>query len=256
MCNPFFSVVTVARNVEQGLRATAAALKIQTFRDFEWIIIDGASTDGTEVFAMAQFASGKAVGVSEPDESLYDAMNKGLTYAKGEYLVFLNAGDIFIDENSLSVASQELISNDFPDVGFFGSLMDFGSYKLVRKAKKPSYIWHGQPGLHQATFFRSELHKRFSYNTSYRIVGDYDALARMWRSGAEMKSFKQIVGINEFDANATSGRNKLLLLREAIAVQRNILGLKPWTIAFSIAWRSVMSFAAKIITLTNRRGFS
>lgn len=248
MSKPIFSVVTIAWNVEVGLRTTAATLAQQTFRDFEWIIIDGGSTDGTEVFAREQFANGTAVGISERDAGLYDAMNKGLARAIGDYVVFLNAGDCFLDGQSLAIAASKLKETEYPDIGFFGSLMDFGDRRIVRSTKSPSYIWHGQPGLHQATFYRREMHQRFPFNDRYKVVGDYEVLARMARAGATMKSFDAIIGINEFEANATSGRNKTRLLREAVTVQREVLKLPSWKIAVSVIRRSAASMVFKVLT--------
>lgn len=248
MTVPFFSIITVARNVENSIRLTGETLARQTFRDFEWLIIDGNSTDGTQVYVAEQFAVGTATGVSEPDLGIYDAMNKGLTRALGEYILFLNAGDRLLDLSSLDTAARELKNSGSPDIAFFASLMDFGTRRVVRKVKQPSYIWHGQPGLHQATFIKRELHQRFPFSTRYKVVGDYDALARMSRTNATMKSFDAVIGINDFEAKAMSGSNKLRLISEAMAVQREVLRLPPWTVATSMVRRSINSAVFRLLT--------
>lgn len=248
MTLPFFSIITIARNVQEGLRKTAVTLEMQHYRDFEWIIIDGASTDGTKEFAEAQFAKGIAVGISEPDAGIYDAMNKGLLLARGEYVLFLNAGDRLADPQSLRDTAHDLLSAESPDIGFFGSLMDFGRWSIARVTKDPGYIWHGQPGLHQATFVRRTLHQRFPFSMDYKIVGDYDALARMAQSGASMRSFRPIVSVNEFEASAMSGRNKLRLIMEAAGVQRKVLKLPYHRIALSVGRRAFNSMFFKVAT--------
>ncbi|GAB7551702.1 colanic acid biosynthesis glycosyltransferase WcaE [Novosphingobium sp. 11B] len=254
MIAPFFSIVTVVRNAEDSLRQTAQTLAKQTFRDLEWVIIDGNSTDGTRALALDQFATGTAIGVSEPDKGIYDAMNKGLALASGEYILFLNAGDRLLDSSSLETAAYELRKHETPDIGFFASLMDFGGRQVVRKVKPPAYIWHGQPGLHQATFIKRELHQRFLFSSRYKVVGDYDALARMSLAGTAMKSFDTVISINQFETKAMSGSNKLRLIREAMSVQREVLQLSRWIVAMSVARRSINSAAFRFLTaLTDLR---
>ncbi|MCK1675310.1 glycosyltransferase family 2 protein [Bradyrhizobium sp. 150] len=254
MTAPFFSIVTVVRNAEGELRATSSSLSAQDFRDFEWVIIDGASSDGTRRFAEEQFERGAATGVSEPDRGIYDAMNKGLERAKGEYVLFLNAGDCLLDANSLGTVSEALHHSGLPDVGFFGSIMDFGTRRIVRRTKSPAYIWHGQPSLHQATFVRKELHKKVPFSLKYKIVGDYEALARMRMRGATMRSFPQIIGINTFEASSVSGRQKMLLIKDAATIQREVLGLSTWWILVSVARRAINSLVVKVFTATRSRG--
>ena len=86
-----FSIITVTRNNLPGLKRTHDSLKIQICHDFEWVVVDGASTDGTPDYLRTT----GAIWVSEPDSGLYDAMNKGLGNAVGDYIVFMNAGDLF-----------------------------------------------------------------------------------------------------------------------------------------------------------------
>ena len=90
--NPLFSIITITFNAEQVLPPTLESVKRQSFTNFEHLVVDGASTDGTVEIAERSGIKGISV-VSEPDRGLYDAMNKGIRRAKGEYLIFLNAGD-------------------------------------------------------------------------------------------------------------------------------------------------------------------
>jgi putative colanic acid biosynthesis glycosyltransferase len=217
------------------------------------LIIDGASTDGTENYVLELISSGLAEGVSEPDKGIYDAMNKGLRRALGEYVIFLNAGDSLLNSSSLDTAVRELKSGRMPDIAFFGSVMDFGNFQFVRRVKQPSYIWHGQPALHQATFFRRNFHQKYPYNTNYKIVADYEALARMAKGGAAMKSFDSIISVNTFEADAMSGRHKTLLVREAIEVQRLVLKLPIGMIFISVMRRSLSSLVFKVLTFLREK---
>ena len=94
------SIITVNLNNRDGLQKTIDSVICQTFRDFEWIVIDGGSTDGSKEL-IEQYADHFAYWVSEPDKGIYNAMNKGIKVAKGEYLQFLNSGDSLWNETTL-----------------------------------------------------------------------------------------------------------------------------------------------------------
>lgn len=250
---PRFSIVTIVRNDRAGLEATRASIAAQDYGDREWIVIDAASTDTTRDLVMALLSDGEAGGLSEPDKGIYDGMNKGLALARGDYVMFLNAGDCLQDAGSLGMADAALRGAGDPDIGFFGSIMDFGSRRIVRPVKPPSYVWHGQPGLHQATLVRTGLHKAYPFSLEYRMCGDFDALARMSKSGAKMHSFPGILGANEFNSTSYSGRFKMQLLREALDIQRKVLHLPWWLRAISLTRRAVNSMVAKLLTSLETR---
>ena len=112
---PLFSVITVTYNAEDTLPATLASVRSQTFGSFEHIIVDGASRDRTIALAQEN-APACQILVSGPDRGLYDAMNKGLGMARGEYVVFLNAGDTFHSSSTLADVADAVMANDFPGV--------------------------------------------------------------------------------------------------------------------------------------------
>lgn len=244
---PPLSIVTVVRNDPAGLERTRASLATQQERGFEWILIDGASTDATRPLVRALLADGTARGVSEPDGGIYDAMNKGLRLARGEHMLFLNAGDRLLDAGALARARAALAACGDPDIAFFASQMVFGTRVLGRPVKPPAYLWHGQPGLHQATFVRRRLHLAHLFSHRYRVCGDYDALARMAAAGARMESVAEVIGVNVFERGAMSA-NKRLLIREAAAIQRAVLRLPRWKIAASMARRALHSAVFTVLT--------
>lgn len=99
----FVSVVTVVRNDLEGLKRTMESILRQSSTDFEWIIIDGYSSDGTEILGADLSITNTARVITVPPNGIYDAMNHGITNSKGDYLIFLNAGDFFISELSISI---------------------------------------------------------------------------------------------------------------------------------------------------------
>ena len=113
--NPLFSIITITFNAEQVLPPTLDSVKRQSFTNFEHLVVDGASTDGTVEIAERSGIKGISV-VSEPDRGLYDAMNKGIRRAKGEYLIFLNAGDAFHAPSSLQEIADAIEQGAQPDI--------------------------------------------------------------------------------------------------------------------------------------------
>jgi len=119
LANPLFSIITFCYNAGDLLRGTIESIAAQTFRDFEYIIVDGGSTDGTAQLAK-QHSALINIFESEPDKGIYDAMNKGIRFARGEFIWFLNAGDELFDRDILAKLAM-LVHNDI-DV-LYGEVM-------------------------------------------------------------------------------------------------------------------------------------
>lgn len=249
---PRFSVVTVVRNDSAGLRRTHESLAAQTFGDWEWLVQDGASSDGTADVAQS-FADPRITARSEADGGIYDAMNRGLAAATGDWVVFMNAGDRFASADVLARLAQTISIEDH-DIVFGETIMDFGTMELRRPARDPAYIWHGQPGMHQATLFATACHRRFAFDHhAFRISADYDALARMIAAGARCRSLALPIAIFEFRHAATSNRNKLRMIAEAARIQRTRLRSPWWRVGLSAARRSAASVAARVLTAVHHR---
>jgi putative colanic acid biosynthesis glycosyltransferase len=247
MNEPFFSIVTVVRNNLAGLKKTQSSVVEQLNASWEWIIVDGCSNDGTSEFAATCVAANVSV-TREPDLGVYDAMNKGLRRSSGQYVIFMNSGDAFAGPDVLRSVQDELTRAPV-DVLFGASILRFGLMDVMRPARDPGYIWHGQPGTHQATLFSRAKHALYPYDLSYRICGDYDVITRMWAAGLTFNSTQILMSVNEYTAGGISGRRKFALIEEAVRAQRNNLRLPLWKIAISVAYRIFTSVSAKILTL-------
>lgn len=254
MSEPFFSIVTVVRNNLAGLKKTKSSVVEQTNPSWEWIIVDGCSDDGTSEFA-ADCVDSNVSTIREPDLGVYDAMNKGLARSSGRYVIFMNSGDAFAGPDVLTSVQRELTRTPI-DVLFGASILQFGVMDVRRPARSPSYIWHGQPGTHQATLFSRAKHLQYPYDLNYRICGDYDVITRMWAGGLTFGSTQILISVNEYSAGGISGRRKLALIEEAIRAQRSNLHLPYWKIAISVTLRIVTSASAKMLTLFESSGSS
>jgi putative colanic acid biosynthesis glycosyltransferase len=242
-----FSIITVTLNNMRGLATTFASIEAQTVQGLhEWIVIDGASTDGTVDFlhSMPPFA---AIWVSRPDDGIYDAMNKAIERAHGEYLIFLNAGDRLAHRDVLDQLRHGLLSR--PDrsvwLGRYELCAAPGSRPLLRKSRPPSYLRHGLPTSHQAILYPREIFDHLRYDKSYEICGDYALTAAIWRSGYPFTRIP--VTIASFTRDGVSAHSQRTLSTEATQVQREILQLPTWQTALSRGRRWVNTVGLQVL---------
>ncbi len=176
--SPLFSIITITFNAEHELPATLASVRSQKFTDFEQLIIDGASTDGTVALAEKSGIAGLTI-VSEPDKGLYDAMNKGIARARGTYLIFLNAGDALHSPDTLQEIADAIKDDDKPDIVYGQTQIVDANRKFIgmRHLTAPEHLTfdsfkHGMLVCHQAFVVRRELAE--PYNLAYRFSADYE----------------------------------------------------------------------------------
>lgn len=221
---PCFSIVTVVYNDAKGLKCTGDSLVNQSLEIFEWIIIDGGSTDGT-LDNIDQYDKLKLKWISEKDNGIYDAMNKGIEKSTGEYVVFLNAGDTFESDHVLNRVMTELQQNQSqPGMLFCGANLLFKNRKKIYRRTRliEKYIWHGLPANHQATFFKRSLLNSKSYSDLYILSGDYFLVADLYNKGVNCHYLEEPVV--RFSIGGFSHQNPLLALKEAYQIQKNVLG--------------------------------
>lgn len=161
------SIITVNLNNREGLKKTIDSVVAQTFRDFEWIVIDGGSTDGSREL-IEQYADHFAYWVSEPDKGIYNAMNKGIKVAKGEYLQFLNSGDWLCDEKVL----QKVFDSGPDEQIVYGDCLESdGSLHVFPSSLDALYFYRDMLN-HQASFIRSSLLEE-GYDENYKYASDW-----------------------------------------------------------------------------------
>ena len=183
---PKFSVITVCYNAQATIEDTIQSVIAQTYHHVEYIIVDGASKDRT-LSIINRYRDRIATVVSEPDKGLYDAMNKGLRLATGDYVCFLNAGDRFHEDDTLQQMVHTLRElTELPDV-LYGEteLVDAeGHFVRMRRLQAPEHLtWHsfrhGMLVCHQAFFAKRTLAE--PYDLSYRFSADFDWCIRIMK---------------------------------------------------------------------------
>ncbi|PZO86552.1 MAG: hypothetical protein DI626_06230 [Micavibrio aeruginosavorus] len=172
--NPFLSIITVTKDNLNGLKRTAQSIRMQSVQDYEWIVVDALSADGSESYLHTDIPH---VHIREADDGIYDAMNKGIRAASGRYLLFLNAGDCLSDMDIIATIMRAAADN--PDYIYGDALETNG---LFKKAQSLHSIDWGMPTHHQAMIYRKGLLPDLLYDTRYRIAADYDYTRRFLKA--------------------------------------------------------------------------
>lgn len=176
--NPLFSIITVTYNAASTLPATLRSVGEQTCKLYEYLVIDGDSKDGTADLANASGINNLTV-VCEPDRGLYDAMNKGLGLAKGDYVIFLNAGDSFHSPNVLQLIADTIMENDYPGIVYGQTQIVNADRKRIgdRHLTAPAILTldsfkEGMVVCHQAFIVLRKLVD--NYDTRYKFSADFE----------------------------------------------------------------------------------
>ena len=209
------SVITINYNNRDGLRKTIESVVNQTFKEFEYIVIDGGSTDGS-VEVIKEYADRIDYWVSEPDKGIYNAMNKGIDVAQGEYCLFLNSGDFFFSNCVLEECIPYL---DGTDVISGRIQTDKGDIWESAKVITLSFFYRKKGLLHPASFIKTQLLKKYHYDENLKIVSDWKFFIQVLVfDGSSYKHIDVVVSI--FDTDGISCSNKSLLDDEAELVLR------------------------------------
>jgi len=192
-----FSVITCTYNASSVLQRTLDSVLMQSYQNVEHLILDGASRDNTVTMIKEYIAKSdniqdtrhRIIFTSESDKGLYDAMNKGINKATGNYLVFLNAGDVFPSSSTLeTIASVVGEGEELPGVlyGNTDIVDDNGTFLRHRRLSPPSHLnWrsflHGMLVCHQAFYARTDIAKRNNYDLHYKLSADIDWCIRVMK---------------------------------------------------------------------------
>lgn len=173
---PILSIVTICFNNKNDIERTCQSITSQTWRDFEWIVVDGGSTDGT-LEILEKYKEHIDVLISEPDTGRYNAMNKGILKSAGEWINFMNGGDTFHDSNTLKEISY-LFNDKNADIlyGNMNFITNTNEPSIIRYAQNisPDYFY-GNGISHQSSFIRRSLFVLYGlYNENYAIVSDWE----------------------------------------------------------------------------------
>ncbi|MFD2571260.1 glycosyltransferase family 2 protein [Spirosoma soli] len=216
MIRPLISIITVVYNAQSTLEATIKSVIGQRREFFEYWIIDGGSNDGS-LKVIHKYEHQLAGWISEPDQGIYDAMNKGIDKASGEWLYFLGADDTLIPNVLDQVASQ--LSDK--------CVMAHGDVLFDNGRRVPSFlssrILMQNTIHHQGAFYRKNLFTDFRYNTQFRILSDYELNLKIYRQNLPVQRLPMVIARCQ-EGGASS--NFSMSLRETNAIRSFYVGNK------------------------------
>lgn len=226
---PLFSVITVTYNAADNIGPTMESVRNQTCRLYEHLIIDGASSDNT--VQLAREASTPLTRImSEPDHGLYDAMNKGLAEAQGDYVVFLNAGDRFHSPATLQLIADKILDNDYPGVVYGQTdIIDASGKKIgERHLRAPENLTladfaEGMVVCHQAFVVLRRITS--SFNTAYRFSADYEWCIRCLQHSHNNVYSGEVIA--DYLSEGISTANRRRSLQERFKIMCKYFGVGP-----------------------------
>ena len=211
------SIITINRNNAVGLKKTMRSVASQTSADFEYVVIDGASTDASvEVIRSFEGSFGERLKwISEPDKGIYNAMNKGIEMASGDYLQFLNSGDCLASEGVTRRVAEALKSNDYPPILYGNMLKDMSDGVILRDkgfgGKSISFLGFYIGSLnHPSSYIQKSLFEKYGrYDERLKIVSDWKWFLQAIILGGEKPAYVDL-DVTLFDMNGISEKNKAL----------------------------------------------
>lgn len=197
------SVVTVCFNAADLIEDTIKSVVEQTYPEVEYIVIDGKSTDSTTDI-IRKYSDRISYWISEKDNGIYDAMNKGIKAATGDYIIFMNAGDRFagnsVIEKTVPLLGEETVVSGNWHRCYSNGVVKSASPKALRAFKVE------MPICHQATFVKLPYHKQHPFDTSLKLSADYSFFYNAWRSHESFSYIDEVI-VDFLEAQGASSEN-------------------------------------------------
>lgn len=228
---PFFSIITPCYNNFYTIERTIKSVINQAYKNFEYIIIDGGSTDGTlELLEGYKKIHGEKLKLfSEPDNGIYDAMNKGIRKARGELIGIINSDDFYAPN-----ALDKVALNYEPNIGvYYGNIVNFFEnmeevYLKPVEARKELNFADSLPIPHPSCFITRSSYSQYVYNDSLRYAADYELLWQLHLSSIKFKNIGSTIAYMK--TGGAGSINAIKSYREAELIKKKLGGVKPSTI--------------------------
>lgn len=245
------SIITINYNDVTGLQKTIDSVLMQTWKDFEWIVIDGGSTDGSRD-VIEKYKQHFAFWCSEPDKGVYNALNKGVSYAKGEYICCMNAGDCFYESDTLA----KVFEKDHDEDILYGDWIEVYPDKRVLKHEPypiDFHVFSHQNICHQAMFVKSSHLKQKGFDESYKLLADYARWAEMLLAKCTIAFVDCIVC--RYDMGGISSNNFELAYAESLRIKKEIVPPCIYPMLEELDYYSSICAFARLKLLLKNGGF-
>ncbi len=228
------SIITVCLNKKEELEKTIRSVLIQDYNNLEYIIIDGNSNDGTNELIKEYQKLFPIIYLSEKDEGIYDAMNKGIDLSTGDWLNFMNAGDYFY--------SNETVKNILPyldnsiNIIYGNTEIRYEDFKVIKKEPAPNKLWMGRIP-HQSAFINKGVMKKYMYNKDNKIVADLEFFMNVYYKNGKIIKINKV--ISSFAKNGITEKEGSRVINNAyhtvkkfkkeiiVDIYYNLLKIKP-----------------------------
>lgn len=213
------SIITICFNAVNTIEETILSVINQTFNNIEYIIIDGGSTDGT-VDIIKKYAHYLTFWISEPDNGIYDAMNKGASHSSGDWIGYINAGDKYVNSRVLEKIANNLYQRS-PDVLYGDLKLNYSFGQFISKPQELTNFNRCFPFSHPASFVKTEILKHKYFDLKYKIVADYNLFYSIYSEGGTF--FYLPILIAEFEAeDGVSSKNILSSFKEVSKINGTV----------------------------------
>ena len=221
---PRISVITVVYNRVGSMEDTLLSVVNQEYRNVEYIIVDGGSTDGT-LDIIRKYENRVSKWISEPDKGIYDAMNKGIAMATGKWISFMNCGDRFASNGALSFFEKR---NLHADIVYGDAIIQYPGFEVRWPVLPLNDLWKRAAFCHQASFADVALMKKLKFDTTYRVSADFDFIFRAWRSGCTFEYVNELICYYDFREGASIAQQFRSLRERKEAVLKNDFSMSRW----------------------------
>lgn len=220
------SIITINRNNRKGLQLTIDSIICQTYQGFEWIIIDGASTDGSKEL-IEQYADYITYWISEPDSGVYNAMNKGIRVARGEYCLFMNSGDRIYHKETLEATVPYINSSQYHFIS--GNTQMVCNERIIGNSQSPQNITgcylYSKTLCHQSTFINTKTLKQEYYDEKLKFIADWAQMfEQLILKDATYLKLNHFISV--YDTTGLSSTNYSLNFAERVSVIKKLLPLR------------------------------
>jgi len=240
------SIIIVSLNTKQKLEATINSIRKQSYNNFEVIVIDGLSNDGSvETIHKNKDILDKYL--IEKDEGIYDAMNKGIRLAEGVWTIFLNSGDIFYNENTL-LSFSNILKKKEEEVIYADTLVVNINIKYCLFSRNFNHKTRKIPFCHQSSFTKTYVLSNNLFNLDYKISSDFDLFLRLYKQKKKFTKINMIIA--QIETGGLSDTNRFKSLKENFDILRKnrMLTISRLTIIFDFVYLFITKIIKILIT--------
>ena len=235
---PLFSIICTTYNSERDIENLLESINNQTIKDYEIVLVDGVSTDKTLEIA-SKYPQINIL--SEKDKGIYDAMNKGIEIAKGNWIIFMGSDDTFFDNNVLENISKMSDHENFDLI--YGYVMTGIKSDIIHIPKYTKKIYFLNSIHHQGAFYNKNLFKNFKYDTNYKISSDYELNLKLFHNNSKAQFYNGKISIvGDFGVSSKINR---IGYEEEITIRKKIIS--NFIILYSLNFSTIIRYNLKKI---------